>query len=72
MVCLPNTNPVIDDMSVVEFVARRARQIGLAKVYPYGAATKGLKGEEIAEYGLLRNRAPRPSRTEYPPSATRK
>jgi len=54
MVCLPNTNPVIDDMSVVEFVARRARQIGLAKVYPYGAATKGLKGEEIAEYGLLR------------------
>lgn len=53
MVCLPNTDPVIDDMSVVEFVARRARLQGLSKVYPYGAVTKGLKGKEIAELGLL-------------------
>lgn len=53
MVCLPNTDPVIDDMSVVEFVARRARLQGLSKVYPYGAVTKGVKGEEIAELGLL-------------------
>src|SRR5690606_722333 len=35
MVCLPNTHPVIDDMSVLEYVARRARKIGLAKVYGY-------------------------------------
>lgn len=53
MVCLPNTIPVIDDMSVLEFVARRARKLGLAKVYPYGAVTKGLEGEELAEIGLL-------------------
>jgi dihydroorotase len=53
MVCLPNTHPVIDDMSVVEFVARRARKQGLAKVYPYGAVTKGLKGQELAELALL-------------------
>jgi len=52
-VCLPNTQPVIDDMSVVEFVARRARKLGLAKVYPYGALTKGLEGKELAEIGLL-------------------
>ncbi|MBL4690110.1 MAG: dihydroorotase, partial [Rhodospirillales bacterium] len=52
-VCLPNTEPVIDDMSVVEFVARRARKQGMAKVYPYGAVTKGLAGEELAELGLL-------------------
>ncbi len=52
-VCLPNTDPVIDDMSVVEFVARQARKQGLAKVYPYGAVTKGLAGEELAELGLL-------------------
>ena len=52
-VCLPNTNPVIDDMSVVEFVARRARKLGLAKIYPYGAVTKGLEGTELAELGLL-------------------
>ncbi|MDH5748819.1 MAG: dihydroorotase [Rhodospirillales bacterium] len=53
LVCLPNTEPVIDDMSVVEFVARRARKAGLAKVYPYGAVTKGLAGEELAEMGML-------------------
>lgn len=53
MVCLPNTEPVIDDMSVLEFVARRARKLGLAKVYAYGAITKGLKGEELAEMGML-------------------
>lgn len=52
-VCLPNTVPVIDDMSVVEFVARRARLLGLAKVYPYAAITKRLEGKEIAEFALL-------------------
>ena len=52
-VCLPNTDPVIDDMTVVEFVARRARKLGLVKVYPYGAVTKGLQGQELAELGLL-------------------
>jgi len=40
-------------MSVVEFVARRARLLGLAKVYPYGAVTKGLEGRKLAEMGML-------------------
>ena len=53
MVCLPNTDPVIEDMSVVEFVARRARLMGLSKIYPYAAVTKGLKGEDITEMGVL-------------------
>ncbi|MDR3441347.1 dihydroorotase [Telmatospirillum sp.] len=53
MVCLPNTHPVIDDVATVEFVARRARQCGLAKVYPYAAVTKQLAGEELAEIGML-------------------
>ncbi|MEE2746052.1 MAG: dihydroorotase, partial [Pseudomonadota bacterium] len=53
MVCLPNTNPVIEDTSVVEFVARRARLIGLSKIYPYAAVTKGLKGKDITEMGVL-------------------
>ncbi|MEE2698647.1 MAG: dihydroorotase [Pseudomonadota bacterium] len=52
-VCLPNTDPVIDDMTVVEYVARRARKQGKAKIYPYGAITKELKGLELAELGLL-------------------
>ncbi|OAN46767.1 dihydroorotase [Paramagnetospirillum marisnigri] len=53
MVCLPNTDPVIDDVASVEFVARRARKIGLAKVYPYAAATKNLEGKELSEMGML-------------------
>ncbi len=53
MVCLPNTDPIIDDVASVEFVARRARKVGLVKVYPYAAATKRLAGKELAEYGLL-------------------
>jgi dihydroorotase len=53
VVCLPNTTPVIDDVAAVEFVARRARKNGLAKVYPYAAATKGLAGLELAEIGML-------------------
>ncbi|WP_159716463.1 dihydroorotase [Geminicoccus flavidas] len=52
--CLPGTQPPIDDPSMVEFVARRARRVRLAKVYPYAAITKGLKGQELAEFGLLR------------------
>jgi dihydroorotase len=53
MVCLPNTDPVIDEVATVEFVARRARKIGLAKVYPYAAATKKLEGAELSEMGFL-------------------
>ena len=53
MVCLPTPELFIDDMSEVEFVARRARKLGLVKVYPYGAVTKGLEGKELAEMGLL-------------------
>ncbi len=53
MVCLPNTKPIIADTSVVEFVARRARLLGLAKIYPYAALTKNLEGREITELGIL-------------------
>ena len=53
MVCLPNTDPVIDEVATVEFVARRARKNGLAKIYPYAAATKRLEGKELSEMGFL-------------------
>src|SRR6185437_15430756 len=42
MVMLPNTEPAIDELALVEFVARRAREIGLANIRTYAAATKGL------------------------------
>jgi dihydroorotase len=53
MVMLPNTEPVIDDMALVEFVARRSRDVGLARIRTYAAATKGLRGRELTEMGLL-------------------
>lgn len=53
LVCLPNTKPVISGMSQVEFVARRARKIGLSKIYPYAAVTEELAGRELTEMGIL-------------------
>ena len=54
MACLPNTEPPIDEPAMLEFVARRARKVRSAKVYPYAAVTRGLRGEQLAEIGLLR------------------
>ena len=48
---MPNTNPVTDCRSVVEFILRRAEEVGLVKVYPIGALTKRLENEEMAEIG---------------------
>ncbi|MDF1747874.1 MAG: dihydroorotase [Alphaproteobacteria bacterium] len=53
LVQLPNTTPVIDDVPVLEFVARRSRELKRTKIFCYGALTKGLKGHEISEIGLL-------------------
>ncbi|HEV2533270.1 dihydroorotase [Phenylobacterium sp.] len=53
IVVQPDTHPVIDDPSVVDFILRRARDIGLVKVFPAGAATKGCDGERMAEIGLM-------------------
>ncbi len=44
MVCLPNTEPVIDDVAGIEFIARRAREVKATKVFCYAAVTKGLAG----------------------------
>jgi len=53
MVALPNTEPPVDNVSVVEFLARRAREVRLAKLHTYAAATKGMAGRELTEMGLL-------------------
>lgn len=54
MACLPNTDPVIDDVAGIEFIARRAREVKRAKVYAYAAATRELAGKDISEIGLLK------------------
>jgi len=46
---MPNTNPVADNRSVIEFVLKRAREAGWARVYPVGAITRGSRGEELAD-----------------------
>lgn len=53
MVGLPNTDPVIDDVAGVEFIARRAREVKRVKVYTYAAVTRNLEGRELTEMGLL-------------------
>jgi dihydroorotase len=53
MVCLPNTQPTIDDVSLIEFIARRAREAGRVKIYPYAAVTRGCAGAELTEMGIL-------------------
>ena len=53
IVVQPDTDPVIDDPAVVDFILRRARDIELVHVYPAGAATKGCLGKGMAEIGLM-------------------
>lgn len=53
--CMPNTDPVIDDVALVDFILRRARDTALVNVHPMAAMTRDLKGEEMAEIGLLRD-----------------
>ena len=53
MVLLPNTDPVTDEVASLEFIARRAREVRLVKVFAYAAATRGTEGNEITEMGLL-------------------
>ncbi|MDF1600158.1 dihydroorotase [Mesorhizobium sp. YIM 152430] len=50
---MPDTDPVIDDVALVEFVRRTARDTAVVNVIPTGAITKGLSGEEMTEIGLL-------------------
>jgi len=54
IVVQPDTDPVVDEASVVDFILRRARDIGLIRVHAAGAATQGLQGQRMAEIGLMR------------------
>lgn len=51
--CMPNTSPVNDTAAVTEFIRARAAEAGKARVYPIGAVSKGLAGEELAEMGEM-------------------
>lgn len=52
--CMPNTNPVLDNEAMIKYVINKAKSDGLVNVYPIGAVSKGLKGEELSEIGELK------------------
>lgn len=54
IVMMPDTNPVIDNVALVEFVLRTARDTASVNIFPAAAITKGLDGQEMTEFGLLR------------------
>ncbi len=54
IVCQPNTNPIIDNSATVDFVMRRARDTAIVNIHPMAALTKGMRGEEMTEFGLLK------------------
>jgi dihydroorotase len=53
MVVMPDTEPVIDQVALVDFIQRRARDNAIVNVHVMAAMTKGLKGQEMTEIGLL-------------------
>lgn len=55
LIMMPDTDPVIDNVALVEFVLRTAREQSSINIHPSAAMTKGLQGLELTEYGLLRD-----------------
>lgn len=51
--CMPNTNPVNDNATITDFIIKKAMERGACDVFPVGAVTKGQKGEELAEFGMM-------------------
>lgn len=51
--CMPNTNPIADTRSTIEYVIAKTLEEGHCRVYPFGSITKGLKGEQITEMADL-------------------
>lgn len=53
ILCMPNTDPVIDDVALVHYMRQAARDHAIVRVYPMAAMTKNLEGREMTEIGLL-------------------
>lgn len=52
--CMPNTNPVLDNEAMIMYILNKAKTDGIVNVYPIGAVSKGLKGEELSEIGEIK------------------
>ncbi|MEX2219929.1 MAG: dihydroorotase [Phycisphaerales bacterium] len=51
--CMPNTSPALDTPELVRFIEQRAREAAACRVFAVAAATKGRRGEELAEIALI-------------------
>lgn len=52
--CMPNTNPPVDNAAVVRYIIEKSQREGYVNVFPIGAITKGLEGNELSEMGTMR------------------
>jgi dihydroorotase len=62
LAALPDSEPAIDDPALVHMLITRGRETGAVSILPYGAATRGCRGEELAELGCCA----RPARSRSP------
>ena len=52
--CMPNTNPIVDNDSVVKYIVDKASRVASTRVYPIGSITKGAEGHQLAEMGFMK------------------
>jgi len=52
--CMPNTNPPVDNAAVVRYIIEKSKKEGYVNVFPIGAITKGMEGNELSEMGIMR------------------
>jgi len=56
VVSMPNTSPIIDNVSMVDFLKRRGRDKAKINIYPAASLTKNIEGKQMTEFGLLKRK----------------
>ena len=56
VVSMPNTDPIVDNVSIVDFLKRRGRDKSKINIYPTASLTKNLEGTNMTEFGLLQKK----------------
>ncbi|UTO29245.1 dihydroorotase [Bartonella harrusi] len=52
---MPDTNPIIDNVALVKFITHTVKEMSSVNIYPVAAITQGFRGQEITEFGLLKD-----------------
>ena len=56
VVTMPNTDPIIDNVSIVDYLKRRGRDKSKINIFPCASLTKNIEGTNMTEFGLLQNK----------------